>query len=197
ILVADPHLKLPKTYQWNVALEQSIGASEMVSVTYIGARGRDLLRSTQLFNPNPSFQSVIVTDNSATSDYHALQVKFQRRLSRGTQGTAAYTLAHSTDNASTDAVNYRTTPGAAGADADRADSDFDFRDAFTAGVTYLVPSAGSNRVTRALLNDWSLDAFVFARSAPPVDILGAISFAGGTVLASRPNVNAGVPLELE
>src|SRR5262249_26947731 len=144
ILVADPHLKLPKTYQWNVALEQSIGASEMVSVTYIGARGRDLLRSTQLFNPNPSFQSVIVTDNSATSDYHALQVKFQRRVSRGTQGTAAYALAPSTDNASTDAVNYRTTPGAAGADADRADSDFDIRHAFTAGVTYLVPSAGSN-----------------------------------------------------
>ena len=28
ILVADPHLKLPRTYQWNVALEQSIGSNQ-------------------------------------------------------------------------------------------------------------------------------------------------------------------------
>src|SRR5262249_34284899 len=27
ILVADPHLKLPKSYQWNVALDQSLGNS--------------------------------------------------------------------------------------------------------------------------------------------------------------------------
>ena len=44
ILVADPHLKLPRTYQWNVALEQPLGSSQSVSTTYIGAIGRDLLR---------------------------------------------------------------------------------------------------------------------------------------------------------
>src|SRR5467141_849900 len=48
ILVADPHLKLPRTYQWNVALEQPLGSSQSVSLTYIGALGRDLLRVTSL-----------------------------------------------------------------------------------------------------------------------------------------------------
>jgi hypothetical protein len=196
MLVADPYLKLPRTYQWNVAVEQSIGNSQSVSLTYVGASGRDLLRITPLFNPNRDFQFVAVTDNSATSDYRALQVKFQRRLSRGVQGTASYTLAHSTDNGSTDAVTYRSTPGAAGADGDRADSDFDIRHAFTGGVTYTLPAFRSGKAVGALLNGWSLDAFVFARSAPPVDILSAIVFAGGTALASRPNVNAGPPLEL-
>jgi len=37
---------------------------------------------------------------------------------------------------------------------------------------------------------------VFARSAPPVDVAGAISFVGGTILRYRPNVNPLVPLEL-
>jgi hypothetical protein len=41
-----------------------------------------------------------------------------------------------------------------------------------------------------------VDSFILARSAPPVDVVGATSLAGGIVLAPRPNVNPGVPLEL-
>jgi hypothetical protein len=63
-------------------------------------------------------------------------------------------------------------------------------------VTYLVPAVGSNRILRAALDGWSVDAFVLARSAPPVDVLGPTAFVGSTALASRPNINAGVPLEL-
>src|SRR5262249_37342617 len=95
ILVADPHLKLPRSYQWNIALEQSLGSSQSLSLTYIGAIGRDLLRQTNLYNVNANFQVVGLTDNSATSDYHALQVKFQRRLARGLQALASYTFSHS------------------------------------------------------------------------------------------------------
>jgi carboxypeptidase family protein/TonB-dependent receptor-like protein len=196
ILVADPQLKLPRSYQWNIALEQSLGSSQSLSATYLGAIGRDLLRITNLLNPNPDFQGVSVTDNSATSDYHALQLRFQQRLSRGLQATASYALAHSRDSASTDAATYRSTPGASRAEADRGDSDFDVRHAFTAGVTYMLLSPGSRSGLRRALDGWSLDAFVFARSATPVDILGPILVVGSTALASRPNINAGVPLEL-
>jgi hypothetical protein len=83
ILVADPNLKLPRTYQWNIAVEQSLGSSQSLSLTYVGADGRDLLRSTVL-NPasagNPDFDFVFLTDNSATSNYNALQLRFQRRF---------------------------------------------------------------------------------------------------------------------
>src|SRR5262249_47716340 len=157
-----------------------------------------LLRPTNLFNPNPNFQFVNVTDNSATSDYHALQLKFQRRLSRGLQGLASYTYSHSIDIASTDAfATYLNTPGGgAYQNADRGDPDFALRHPFTAGVTYDLPSPGSQEVVKAILGGWSLDGFVFARSAPPVNIVGAIYFAAGTALYPRPNVNPGVPLEL-
>src|SRR5262249_50845249 len=107
ILAADPHLTLPRTYQWNVALEQELGRNQSFSLTYIGAIGRDLLRVTQLLNVNPTFSFIGLTDNSATSDYHALQLKFQRRVARGLQGLATYTWSHSIDTASTDAfANY-------------------------------------------------------------------------------------------
>jgi Carboxypeptidase regulatory-like domain/TonB dependent receptor len=197
IIVADPHLKLPRTYQWNVALEQSIGKSQSLSLTYVGAIGRDLLRGTKLVNVNPNFQTVIVNDNSATSDYHAFQLKFQRRLSRGLQALASYSWSHSIDIASTDAANNRTTPDTiASPEIDRGNSDFDIRHSFTTGVTYDLPFRGSQRFLKPILSGWSVDAFVFGRSAPPVDVVGISFSAAGVRLDARPNLNSGVPLEL-
>jgi hypothetical protein len=198
IIVADPNLKLPRTYQWNAALEQSLGSSQTVSLTYIGAVGRDLLRVTNLFNPNQNFGQVNLTDNTATSDYQALQLKFERRLSRGLQALASYTWSHSIDISSTDAFsNYLSTPSSvANPNIDRGNSDFDIRNAFTAGVTYNLPSPQSNAIAHAAFGGWSVDSFIFARTAPPVDVVGAIAFADGIALAPRPDVVPGAPLVL-
>jgi hypothetical protein len=197
IFVVDPHLKLPRIFQWNLALDQSIKSNQNLSLTYTGAMGGNLLRTTQFSNPNPNFQSVILTDNSATSDYHALQVKFQRRLSRGLQALASYTFSHSIDIASSDATsNFNTVATIAAPNVDRGNSDFDIRHSFTAGTTYDLPSPSDHKMVHDLLGGWSLQSFVFARSAPPVNIAGATFIAAGTLLAPRPNLNAGIPLEL-
>jgi hypothetical protein len=174
-----------------------MGSSQSVSLTYIGVIGRDLLRLVELFNPNLNFQSVNVTDNTATSDYHALQLKFQRRLSSGLQGLASYSYSHSIDIASSDAAMNLNTPGFfADPHIDRGDSDFDIRHSFTAGVTYDLPSPGSQKFAHTILGGWSMDSFVLARSAPPVDVVGSTSFAAGVILAPRPNLNPGVPIVL-
>lgn len=198
MLVADPHLSLPRTYQWNAAVEQSLGSKQSLSFTYVGAIGRDLLRLTNFFNVNPNFLVIELTDNSATSDYHALQLKFQRRLSRGLQALASYSWSHSIDISSSDtAAGSLSTPATiASPEIDRGNSDFDIRHAFTAGVTYDVPAPGSQKLVNAVLGNWSIDSFILARSAPPVDVVGATSFAAGIALAPRPNLNPGVPLEL-
>ena len=198
MLVADPHLKLPRTYEWNVSFEQSLGSSQSLSLSYVGAVGRDLLRNTDLVSPNSNFGFIGVTTNSATSDYQAMQIKFERRLSQGLQALASYTWSHSIDIASTDAfANYlNTPPSVANPNIDRGNSDFDIRHAFTAGVTYSLPSPAWNAVSHAVLGGWSVDGFIFARTAPPVDVLSGIVFADGIALYPRPNVVPGVPLEL-
>jgi hypothetical protein len=123
-----------------------------VSTTYIGATGRELLRVTELFNVNPNFPFVLLTDNSATSDYHALQLKFQRRLSHGLQALTSYALSHSIDSASTDAfATYLNTPRHfASPNLDRGNSDFDIRHSLTAGVTYDLPAPVSHKSVRAV-----------------------------------------------
>lgn len=197
IFVAVPDLKLPRTYQWNLALDQSLGNDQSLSLTYLGAAGRDLLRTTQLFNPNPTFQSVTITDNSASSDYHAMQIKFQRRLSRRFQALASYTFSHSIDIASSDASsNFNTATAIADPNVDRGNSDFDIRHSFTAGTTYDLPFSSSHRIAHHMFSGWSFQTFMLARSAPPVNIAGATFVAAGTLLAPRPNLIAGVPLAI-
>ncbi len=198
IEVAVPHLKLPRSYQWNAAVEQSLGSSQTLSMTYVGATGRDLLRVTDLNSPNANFSFVGVTDNSAASNYNALQLKFERRLSQGLQALASYAWSHSIDIASTDAfANYLNTPGlVANPNIDRGNSDFDIRHAFTAGITYNLPSPQSNKIAHAALGGWSVDSFIFARTAAPVNVIGGIVFADGIALYPRPDVVPGEPLVL-
>jgi hypothetical protein len=124
-------------------------------------------------------------------------VKFQRRLSQGLQALTSYTFSHSIDIASTDTFTYLNTPNSiANRSIDRGNSNFDIRHSFTAGVTYSLPTPVWSNIARTTLGGWSVDSFIFARSAPPVDVTGGYTYAVGTTLRYRPNVNPGVPLEL-
>jgi len=190
--VAAPDLKLPRTYQWNLALERSLSANQTLSVTYVGALGRDLLRQDSLYAPNPMFGYVGITRNTATSDYHALQFKFQRRLSQGLQALASYTFSHSIDVASNDSGAYNTPASVSGPNLDRGNSDFDLRHSFTAALAYDLPAPSSKKGVRAVLSGWSVDSFVFARSAPPVTVLGPYFFVGGSYFQSRASAVPGV-----
>jgi hypothetical protein len=193
--VSDPKLKLPRTYQWNVAIERALGVHQTFSASYVAALGRRLLRQEVLANANPNFGAVRVTRNTASSDYHALQLQFTRRLSRGLQALGSYTWSHSIDIASSDfALTLpvtRTDPR-----VDRGSSDFDVRHSFTTAVTYDLPSVTENNVARAILRDWSADAIFRARTATPVN---AVFFNRlfGVIAVKRPNLVAGVPLYLD
>ena len=51
----SPNRKLPRSYQWNVALEKSFGGKQAVLITYLGQTGRNLLREEGLAQPNANF----------------------------------------------------------------------------------------------------------------------------------------------
>lgn len=195
LYVAAPDLKLPRSYEWNAALEQSLGLHQTVSLTYTGAAGRDLLRQYYLNEPNSNFASVFVTGNTGQSNYNSLQAKFQRRFSDGLQVLASYTFSHSIDNASDDSGVF-TSPSLASSTIDRGSSDFDVRHSVTGALTYNIPAPKTPKPLRALLGDWSADTFLFARTALPVNIYGAASVVAGIESQARPNLVPGIPLYL-
>jgi hypothetical protein len=196
----DPHMRLPYTLEWNGTLEQALGSEQAISLSYIGAVGRRLIQSTFVTNPAATFPEVNIVGNTATSDYHALQIQFQRRLSRGLQALASYTWSHSIDTGSAGSyVSGSNTfvPGLAS--ANRGSSDFDVRHSFSAGVTYDLPAPKVGRFLNAIIGQWSLQSFILARSAPPVNIFYLTtfdSFINGASTEIRPDIVPGQPFYL-
>jgi Carboxypeptidase regulatory-like domain/TonB-dependent Receptor Plug Domain len=195
IRATDPHLKLPLTVQWNITLEQSLGSRQSMSAAYVAAVGRRLLRLESLLNPNPNFSQVFVTTNDATSDYHSLQLQFQRRLSRGLQGLVSYTWSHSIDTASNDSA---ANVPAARIDPlqDRASSDFDVRHSVNVALSYSIPTLAKGTLFASLLRNWSLDALAAARTATPIDVFVRRDLGFGP-FNFRPDLIPGSPLYIE
>src|SRR5580658_8819507 len=168
----NPNLRLPYTLQWNLAVQQSLGKDQMLSASYIGASGKRLLQSAYLYSPNANFWSANLVGNTATSSYNALQVQFERRLTKGIQALASYTLSHSLDDASAGSYGNasNTLISALNPAADWGPSDFDIRNAFSAAITYDIPERKLNRPADAVLHGWSLQSIVQARSATPLNV---------------------------
>jgi Carboxypeptidase regulatory-like domain/TonB dependent receptor/TonB-dependent Receptor Plug Domain len=189
---ASPNLKLPRSNQWNVALEKSLPGNQVITATYVGQAGRDLLRDTGYYRPNPTFSSFFyLTTNDAFSNYDALQLQYRKLISARVQGILNYTFSHSLDNSSTDVVGRANVISAAG---DYASSDFDVRHSFSGALHFEIPSPAKSRVVAALTKDWAMDLVAIARTGFPFN---ATSFVASPVLGYaliRPDLVAGQPL---
>lgn len=159
------HLQLPYTLQWNAAVQQALGRSQTLTMSYVGSAGRRLLDIQQdnLSSLNSNFGTVFFLPRGITSDYHALQVQFQRSVSRGIQALASYTWAHSIDIGST---THSLPPS-------RGNSDYDLRHTFQVGLTWNLPNVNGNQITRYALSHWAVDGRLMVRSGFPVAIEGS------------------------
>jgi outer membrane receptor protein involved in Fe transport len=196
IYVIDPSLKTPRTYQWNFTVEQSIGANQTLSATYVGAVGRYLLQQQLLAKPNEKFGRVYVTRSVATSDYHSLQLQFKRRLAKGLQWLVSYAWSHSIDTDSVDS-SFNNPPGEKlDPNLSRGSSDFDVRHSFNGAVTYNLPSPSALSIGSKIVRNWSLDTIFTARTATPVNVIAGNAKIFGEV-SPRPDLVLGTPLYLD
>ncbi len=181
----SPDLKLPRSYQWNLAVEKSFHDSRAVTVTYVGQVGRDLLRTEGLGTPNPDFLGTFfLTNNSASSNYNALQVQYRQPMSHGVQALLNYTYSHSIDNASNDTVDF-VSHTVISAQNDRASSDFDARYSFSGAITFAIPAPSKAKGFAPLLRNWSTDVVVVARSGFPFNGTIATPVDGSEPRADR------------
>lgn len=216
--VADENLKLPYTLQWNVAAEKPLGAHQSVSVTYLGARARRLLRTNiyqnriaipvvnlpELVMLNPSLFGfgtfVYYTKNDAESSYDSLQVQYQRRMTRGLQAMASYTLGYARDNASAEAASQIPGGGVPNFPVDPkrefGPSDYDVRHTVTGTLTWDVP-APRPPALRALFGHWGLDLFGRVRSGAPLQIISQAFDPLNVATTRRPDLVPGQPVWID
>lgn len=99
----------PQVSQWNLQIQRQIGDNQSVSIAYVGTFGAHLMRNynanQQLFGSapgtefNPQLGSITVEDTSGKSYYDALQMQYERRLTKGLQFLGSFTWSKTIDDA--------------------------------------------------------------------------------------------------
>lgn len=158
------NLRLPYTFQWNVAAEKALGKHQTLTLSYVGATGHRLLQPERrdVSQENPPFSEIVFFPAGTTSSYQSVQAKFQRSLSAGLDVLASYVWSHTLDFGSTDpAFPFRY-----------GNSDLDIRHNLQAAVSWTQPKVAGGRIRRNALNGWGIDGRASLRTGYPVTPLG-------------------------
>ncbi len=179
--VIDPEFSLPRSYQWTLSMTQNMYKNYGLTVSYVGNQGRLLLRryltqlnTTAALNPNFTGATLNITTNkngnSDKSDYHALQVQFNRRFANNWQFLSNYTWSHAIDTGSDDAaVNYFGNGGIP--KTDRGNSSFDRRHIFNLALSYGTNFKFDSKLVRGFTNGWTADMVFKAQSAARFSVI--------------------------
>jgi hypothetical protein len=179
--------RTPVTYQWNFALEQALGANQKLTVTYLGAAGKYLTSTLNYQSINPKVPRLAIVGNQASSTYHAMQVQFQRRLSRGVQALTSYSWSHAIDAMSDEGAS--TLPL-------KASADFDYRHVLSQAISYDLPAPFARAKLAHVFQQWSLDTLLKLQSAAPVDLSTVTGTINGQNTVVRPDLVLGQPIYL-
>jgi outer membrane receptor protein involved in Fe transport len=185
-------------HQWNVTVERQFFGDTVLSASYAGSRGRNLINNFY-YNPiQRTEQQVAATgfdgysedspggppgngaigwlysnfDMSAFSNYNSLQVRAQKRHTKGYSFTAAYTLSRLTDDASSDWAGPWGGMDVKGQDyftretTDRSISAGDITHRFSLSAVVELPSPKEG-AAKAILGDWMVSAlFQYSTGLP-------------------------------
>lgn len=114
VTAINPKARTPYTQRWNVTVQHELSSTMVVTGSYVGSKGSNLIRTTlpnlgasgipTAARPNPNFTTITLRETSASSIYHALEAGFQRRFAEGLVIQAAYTFSKSIDDVSGEIV---------------------------------------------------------------------------------------------
>jgi len=187
------------TEQWNLNVQQAVGASSVIQVGYIGNRGLHL-NSTRNINrlfagtalrPYPAYGNITYYTNGNISSYNALQVSFRHRFRKGLTANLNYAWAHSLDN--TMAQFGTGTQDDANQRLDYSNSDGDVRHQLQFDYTYQLPSAPV--LPKFLGSGWQINGITVMRAGLPVNVVCGCDSAGIGAATGRPNYVSGTPVK--
>lgn len=188
----------PYMQHWNLQLQQSLGRSRVVELGYVGSKGTGLYAARDINQPAPSATPIVIRPNRAFDDinrlesranshYHALQSSFRQTLTRGVSVLASYTFGKSIDDASgffPSAGDANFPQDSRYTNIERARSNFDIRQRFTAAYSWMLPRGWS---THGILTLQDGRPFTVALPSE-LDISGTGRSSLGFGANDRPNV---------
>lgn len=184
--------------QWNTDLQYEVLPNWMVDVAYVGSKGTHLSNvldqnqpdPTTGLPPYPQFSSILYVESNASSSYHSLQLRSEKRTSHGLALLLSYTYSKSFDDISSvfaGSVGSGLPQNSHDLSADRGPSDFNAVNRFSGSFVYDLPvrhlwTHGPAR----LLDDWQASGIVTAQSGSPFTVVLAGSPAASAAAFGNP-----------
>jgi hypothetical protein len=212
-----PNFAAPQIHQVDLVLEREISRNTVVSVSYLASLGRRLPTfidrnlspptgnrvitiadgpfAGQVFNvplfvgarPNTAYGAITEISSSIKSEYNALVLQANRRLTNGLQFQTSYTLAKATDTGQVSQTFTATNLpfNVFDMSGERGTSNFDVRHKFVASVVWnpkFFSDDSNNKIGRAIFNGFTI--------APVVQVYSGRPYSG-TISSSPSGTQAG------
>jgi hypothetical protein len=169
--------------QWNLNIQRELGGATVVEVGYAGSKGNALHRGRNVNQavlgpgnvtqrrPFPRFGNISMGESSANSNYHSLQMRFDRRLTGGFSALTSYTWSKSIDDNSGSGGLGESGSAQNNYDlaAERGPSVFDRTHRLTVGYLLEVPGGKNlNGAARLFLSGWQTNGIFSISTGQPV-----------------------------
>ena len=194
-------LKMPamRSYDYLPAAKRALGTQlqDQVANPYYGLITSGTLSTATVTRSNlldtyPQFLGASGLDSYATSIYHSLVVRVEKRFSRGFSVLVSYTNSKLLDNTLGNGNNNDFTAGGSNSvqnwddlRSERAISTIDKPQRLVTSTSWALPIGKSgHRVYRAIAGDWQVNSILTLTSGDPIAITASAPAFGG----SRPNI---------
>jgi len=200
----DINFRTPYFQQWNFGVQQLLTQDLLVEAQYLGSKGTKLYTNIFFNVPDPSPTSTpsiaarsrfpnlgnnSLQASAGKSNYHALALRAEKRLSFGLMVMGNYTFSKSIDvdslgnsvaSSNLDQSNIKNL--------ERALSSFDVRHRLVISYTYDLPFKFENKAFDALLGNWQAGGIITQQSGAPFTVNITSDRANNGLLNQRPNL---------
>jgi hypothetical protein len=185
----DRHYRTAYVQQWSFGFQRELQKEFFVELDYAGSKGSRLVMKRNLNQPLPGpgeinarrpipgFSDILLVSSEASSTYHSLQARVERRYAGRLSLLGAYTYSKAIDNSSSflESKGDDNTPqNSRNIAAERGLSNFDLRHRFSGSFIIDLPfgagrrwSVPGGRWFEALLNDWQVSGILTMQTGRP------------------------------
>ena len=194
------NLREGKLHAWNFAFQRELPFGFSGEVAYVGNIAKGTIHTIDLnagltpgqdnagrpFNTKFGRTASVTSWIGLDSPYHSLQVKVDRRFTKGFMVNLTYTLGR--------AINYSDDNGGiatpANVELSRGRGGFDRRHMYSTNFVWDISLfKDGNRYAKAVLGGWQLSGIFVAQSGTPIDFTAAAATLRAPGNTQRPNVN--------
>ncbi len=202
---APPDLREGKLHSYNAAFQRELPGNFAFEAAYVGNYGRGILATIDLNAATELGKALPGNDNAArplfaqfgrtasvtsrvrtTTTYNSLQMKLDRRFSKGLLVTSNYTLSRSIDESGADNGGIDTPANRA---LNRGRSSFDRTHSFNSSFVWELPFAKQTRgFLKGAFDGWQLTGIFTIQSGTPLDFTTNATDLRAPGNTQRPNL---------